>query len=51
MTIGKDAYVAAGSTVTQDVPAEALAVARERQRNVAGWRRRSGKKKKSGDAH
>jgi len=51
VTIGKDAYVAAGSTVTQNVPAEALAVARERQRNVEGWRRRSGKKKKSGDAH
>lgn len=50
VTVGKDAYVAAGSTVTQDVPAEALAVARERQRNIEGWRRRSGKKK-PGSAH
>ncbi|HVP28296.1 MAG TPA: bifunctional UDP-N-acetylglucosamine diphosphorylase/glucosamine-1-phosphate N-acetyltransferase GlmU [Myxococcota bacterium] len=48
--IGKDAYVAAGSTVTQDVPAEALAVARERQRNIDGWRRRGGKKKAT-DSH
>jgi bifunctional UDP-N-acetylglucosamine pyrophosphorylase/glucosamine-1-phosphate N-acetyltransferase len=46
VTLHRDAYVAAGSTVTQDVPAEALAVARERQRNVEGWRRRSGKRKK-----
>jgi len=51
ITIGKDAYVAAGSTVTQNVPAEALAVARERQRNVEGWRRRSGKKKPAKDGH
>lgn len=38
--VGRDAAVAAGSTVTQDVPADALAVARERQRNVLGWRAR-----------
>lgn len=31
------AYVAAGSVVTQPVPAGALAVARGRQRNIAGW--------------
>lgn len=31
VTVGKGAYVAAGSTVTDDVPAEALAIARERQ--------------------
>ncbi len=41
--IGREAYVAAGSTVNQAVPDEALAVARERQRNIEGWvaRRRS----------
>jgi bifunctional UDP-N-acetylglucosamine pyrophosphorylase/glucosamine-1-phosphate N-acetyltransferase len=50
VTLGRDAYVAAGSTVTQDVPADALAVARERQRNIEGWRKRSGKKKAKGDA-
>lgn len=36
-TIGERAYVAAGSTLTHDVPPEALAVARERQRNIEGW--------------
>jgi bifunctional UDP-N-acetylglucosamine pyrophosphorylase/glucosamine-1-phosphate N-acetyltransferase len=42
--VERDAAVAAGSTVTQDVPAEALGVARARQRNVEGWRRRRPKK-------
>jgi bifunctional UDP-N-acetylglucosamine pyrophosphorylase/glucosamine-1-phosphate N-acetyltransferase len=37
VTIEPDAFVAAGSTITKDVPREALAVARERQRNVPGW--------------
>ena len=46
VTLEKDSYVAAGSTVTHDVPAGALAVARERQRNVEGWRERRPKKKK-----
>lgn len=35
--IGQDAYVAAGSTVTKDVPQDALAVARSRQENKEGW--------------
>ena len=35
--IGPQSYVAAGSTVTQDVPQGALGVARERQRNIEGW--------------
>ncbi|HZA17941.1 MAG TPA: bifunctional UDP-N-acetylglucosamine diphosphorylase/glucosamine-1-phosphate N-acetyltransferase GlmU, partial [Pseudonocardiaceae bacterium] len=35
--IGDGAYTAAGSVITQDVPAGALAVARSRQRNVEGW--------------
>jgi bifunctional UDP-N-acetylglucosamine pyrophosphorylase / glucosamine-1-phosphate N-acetyltransferase len=33
VTIGKGAYVAAGSTITDDVPGEALALARARQVN------------------
>ncbi|MFD6208365.1 bifunctional UDP-N-acetylglucosamine diphosphorylase/glucosamine-1-phosphate N-acetyltransferase GlmU [Peribacillus sp. NPDC060253] len=33
VTIGEGAYVAAGSTITQDVPQEALSVARARQVN------------------
>ena len=35
--LGDGAYTAAGSVVTQDVPAGALAVARARQRNVEGY--------------
>ncbi|MCY0865788.1 MAG: bifunctional UDP-N-acetylglucosamine diphosphorylase/glucosamine-1-phosphate N-acetyltransferase GlmU [Sulfobacillus sp.] len=35
--IGAGAYVAAGSTVTQNVPADALAIARARQENKPGW--------------
>ena len=31
------AYVAAGSTITQEVPSKALAVGRARQRNIDGW--------------
>ncbi len=30
-------FVAAGSTITKNVPSDALAVARDRQRNVEGW--------------
>jgi bifunctional UDP-N-acetylglucosamine pyrophosphorylase/glucosamine-1-phosphate N-acetyltransferase len=41
-----DAFVAAGSTVTRDVPAGALAVARDRQRNVEGWRKRRDERKR-----
>ncbi len=35
--IGKGAFVAAGSTINQDVPPDALAIARERQVNKEGW--------------
>lgn len=38
--VGPNAVVAAGSTITRDVPAEALGVARERQTNVADWAKR-----------
>lgn len=37
VTIGKNSYVAAGSTVTDDVPPDSLAIARERQTNKEGW--------------
>jgi len=33
VTIGNGAYVAAGSTITEDVPGEALSIARARQVN------------------
>jgi bifunctional UDP-N-acetylglucosamine pyrophosphorylase/glucosamine-1-phosphate N-acetyltransferase len=39
VTIGANAMVAAGSTVTKDVAAEELAVARGKQRNISGWQR------------
>jgi bifunctional UDP-N-acetylglucosamine pyrophosphorylase/glucosamine-1-phosphate N-acetyltransferase len=37
--IGKNAYVAAGSTITEDVPADALALGRARQTVKEGWAR------------
>lgn len=37
VTIGEGAYVAAGSTITKNVPSEALGVARARQSNIDGW--------------
>lgn len=40
VTIGKDAYVAAGSTITKDVPPESLGVGRARQTNLEGWTKR-----------
>jgi bifunctional UDP-N-acetylglucosamine pyrophosphorylase / glucosamine-1-phosphate N-acetyltransferase len=35
--VGRGAYVAAGSSITEDVPPDALAIARGRQVNKAGW--------------
>jgi bifunctional UDP-N-acetylglucosamine pyrophosphorylase/glucosamine-1-phosphate N-acetyltransferase len=35
--IGRGAYVAAGSTITENVPPDALAIARGRQVNKPGW--------------
>jgi len=37
VSLANDSFVAAGSTVTHDVPEGALSVARARQRNVEGW--------------
>ena len=37
VTLGDNTFVAAGSTITDDVPAHALAIARERQVNKEGW--------------
>ena len=35
--VGKSAYIAAGSTITDDVQEEELAIARARQTNKQGW--------------
>ncbi len=40
VTIGDGAWTAAGSVITEDVPPEALAVARARQKNIEGYGRR-----------
>ena len=39
MRIGDGAYVAAGSMITDNVPPDALAIARGRQANKPGWAR------------
>lgn len=44
VTVGDGAYTAAGSVITEDVPAGSIGVARAKQRNVLGWvlRKRKG---------
>ena len=37
ITVGENSYVAAGSTITRDVPEGALSVARARQKEIEGW--------------
>jgi bifunctional UDP-N-acetylglucosamine pyrophosphorylase / glucosamine-1-phosphate N-acetyltransferase len=37
VTVGRDAYVGSGTTVTKDVPRGALALTRIKQVNVEGW--------------
>lgn len=37
VTVGEGSYTAAGSTITEEVPPDALAVARSRQKNIEGW--------------
>ena len=38
--VGKNAYTAAGSTITEDVPADTLAIARARQVVKDNWKRK-----------
>ena len=37
VTLGDNVFVAAGSTITDDVPSYSLAIARQRQTNKEGW--------------
>ena len=43
--IGKGSYVAAGSTITEDIPPDSLGVARARQVNKDGWVKEHAKSK------
>jgi bifunctional UDP-N-acetylglucosamine pyrophosphorylase/glucosamine-1-phosphate N-acetyltransferase len=46
VTVGRGAYVGAGSTITKDVPEQALALSRAQQRNIEGWVKRRQEKRK-----
>ena len=50
--IGKGAYVAAGSSIVEDVPSGSLGIARGRQTNVEGWveRKRAARTGKAAEA-
>jgi bifunctional UDP-N-acetylglucosamine pyrophosphorylase/glucosamine-1-phosphate N-acetyltransferase len=37
VTVGAGALIAAGSTITKDVPADALGITRASQKNLEGW--------------
>jgi bifunctional UDP-N-acetylglucosamine pyrophosphorylase / glucosamine-1-phosphate N-acetyltransferase len=50
VTVGDGAYTAAGSVITDEVPAGNLGVARGRQRNSDGWVVRNRKGSRSADA-
>ena len=40
VTLGKNSFIAAGSTITNNVPDDSLAIARERQINKDGWNKK-----------
>lgn len=42
VTVEEGAYIAAGTTVTTNVPKDALCVGRAKQRNIEGWAERKG---------
>jgi bifunctional UDP-N-acetylglucosamine pyrophosphorylase/glucosamine-1-phosphate N-acetyltransferase len=49
VTVGEGAFVAAGSTITEDIPADALALGRARQVVKPGWARE--RRAQSGGKH
>lgn len=40
VNLGRNTFVAAGSTITDDVPDDSLAIARQRQTNKEGWNKK-----------
>ncbi|HXA53666.1 MAG TPA: NTP transferase domain-containing protein [Solirubrobacteraceae bacterium] len=50
VTVGDDAWTAAGSVITEDVPAGALGVARARQQNREGYAQRREEQRQARDA-
>jgi len=44
VTVRRGSYVAAGSTITKEVPEDSLGIARSRQENILGWAKRKWKK-------
>ena len=46
VTIGRGSLIAAGSTITKDVPPDALAISRAEQKNIEGWVKKHKKTKK-----
>ncbi len=49
VTIGRGSLIGAGSTITRDVPADALGITRAEQKNIAGWAERNRKKRQQQD--
>ncbi len=49
VTIGRGSLIAAGSTITRDVPPDALAITRAEQKNIEGWAERNRQKRKKRD--
>jgi len=43
VTIGKNATIGAGSTITKDVPDESLSLSRNKQTTLCNWQRPSKK--------
>lgn len=41
VSVGKNSYIAAGSTITEDVPEKSLAIARQRQINKLDWKKKN----------